>query len=306
MSTELATRNTTTGGALSLQDKMKYAEALATANLLPRQYQQNPGNVLLAMELGEALGIPAIQAINDIHVIEGKTSASANLIGAMVRKAGHKLRVTGDDTYATAQITRADDTTFTFEVTWDLGRAKTAGLIPGKPTSNWSKYPAAMLKARAITECARAACPDALYGVIYTPEELGAVVTEAGEPVEAPNPAPARQAPQGGSRIQQARQRAQQQAQAAPAPSAPSAPSPAEAGPEMCTPELWAGLSAALQSAGYESTAAGVEAIQEQVGRALNGPAELTAQEARDLTAFFTQDPTAEPVQGELVDDQEG
>ena len=36
---------------------------------------------------------------------------------------------------------------------------------------NWRKYPMAMLTARSITECARDACPEALYGVVYTGEE---------------------------------------------------------------------------------------------------------------------------------------
>jgi hypothetical protein len=51
-----------------------------------------------------------------------------------------------------------------------MDRAKAANLT-GK--GNWRTYPAAMLKARAITEVARDACPEALFGVAYTAEELG-------------------------------------------------------------------------------------------------------------------------------------
>ena len=149
--------------------KIQYAQALASASLLPRAYQKQPANVLLAMEYGEALGIPPIQAIQSVHVIEGKPSASADLIASLVRRAGHKLRVTGDDQSATAVIIRADDPDFEFTATWDMARAKQAGLT-GKGV--WKQYPAAMLKARAITEVARAGAGDALFGVIYTPEEL--------------------------------------------------------------------------------------------------------------------------------------
>ncbi|MEO9246430.1 hypothetical protein ABDK96_01900 [Citricoccus nitrophenolicus] len=314
MSTELAT--TTPGqGAMSLPDKMRYAEALASASLLPAQYREKPGNVLLAMELGDALGIPPIQAINDVHVIEGKPSASANLIGAMVRKAGHKLRVSGDDSYATAQIIRADDPDFTFEVTWTLDRAKTAGLLPGKPTSNWAKYPAAMLKARAITECARAATPDALYGVIYTPEELGSTVTEDGVPVANPNPRPAAQPadPQGGgSKIAQARQRAQSQGKAA---SAPSAPSPATAEPEapqepaapaepMCDQGMWKQISHALDQLDVTAAADKVSTVSDMIGRQITRGGEMTAAEARSVIDAL--DPTAGGdgvVDAEVVDE---
>lgn len=175
-STEIATVRST-----SLGEKMDYARALAEANLLPRAFQKNPGNVLLAVEMGESLNIPTIQAINSIHVIEGKPSASAALISALVRRAGHKLRVTGDDTHAVAQIIRADDPDFTYESKWDLKRAQAAGLT-GKGV--WKSYPAAMLKARAITEVSRDACQEALMGVQYTPEELGAEVDSDGDPVQ--------------------------------------------------------------------------------------------------------------------------
>ena len=189
-------------GALSLPDKMRYASALAEASLLPRAYQKQPGNVLLAMELGDALGIRPIQAINAVHVIEGKPSASADLIASLIRKAGHKLRVRGNDQEATAEIIRADDPDYTFSVTWTLDRARVAGLL-GKGV--WKNYPAAMLKARAITEVAREGASDALYGVIYTPEELGANVGDDGEPiVTTPQPAPRQQHQRPQSRVQQA------------------------------------------------------------------------------------------------------
>src|SRR5262249_14267411 len=64
-----------------------------------------------------------------------------------------------------------DDPGFTYSATWDMARAKQADLL-GK--ANWRRYPAAMLKARAISECARDACQEVLIGIRYTPDELGA------------------------------------------------------------------------------------------------------------------------------------
>ncbi|WP_327435687.1 hypothetical protein OG279_09470 [Streptomyces sp. NBC_01201] len=181
----------------SLDGSVRFAQLLADADLLPKQFVGKPANVLYAIEYGRTLGITPVAAITGIHVIEGKPSASSGLIGALVRQAGHKLRVKSDGaTTATAQIVRADDPDFTYECTWTLERAEQAGLCQikngkpwardrnGKPTA-WEKYTAAMLKARAITEVARDACEDVLFGLHYTPEELGAVVNQDGEPVEA-------------------------------------------------------------------------------------------------------------------------
>lgn len=157
--------------ASDLQARMTYAQALAASNLLPAQYRKQPANVLVAIEYGNALGLAPMVAIQTIHVVDGKPTASAQLIGGLVRRAGHRLRVTGDATTAVAEIVRSDDPDYTFRAVWTLERAASAGLA-GK--GSWKAYPEAMLKARAITEVARDACPEVLAGVAYTPEELGA------------------------------------------------------------------------------------------------------------------------------------
>lgn len=160
----------------TLRDQMDFATALAGASLLPRAYQNQPANVLLAIQTGYALGLPPMEAINSIHVIEGKPTLSADLMAALIRRAGHKLRITeeatADGPRVTASLVRADDPDFTFTVVWDRAKAKAANLH-GK--GNWSKYEGQMMRARAITELARTGASDVLHGVAYDPEELGGV-----------------------------------------------------------------------------------------------------------------------------------
>jgi len=155
----------------SVDDRMRYAGALAQSGLLPDAYRNKPANILVALEYGAGLGIPPMTAIQQVHIVQGKPVASSQLIGALVRKAGHRLRVTGDDTRAVCEIVRNDDPDFTFRSEWTIERAQRAKLT-GKET--WRAYPGNMLRARAITECARDACPEALAGISYTAEELGA------------------------------------------------------------------------------------------------------------------------------------
>lgn len=149
-------------------NKVEYAQTLAHSNLLPKHFQNNPANLLYAIEFAEALGMKPIHAITSVHVINGKPSASADLIGTMVRRAGHKLRVTGDDTYAEAVLVRSDDPDFEFRARWDMDKARKAGLN----TATWKAYPGAMLRSRAITEVCRAGAPDALHGIQHSTEEL--------------------------------------------------------------------------------------------------------------------------------------
>lgn len=186
-------------------EKLAYCRAFAESGMLPRQYRQQPANLLYAVEYAESLGLHPMVAITGVHVIEGKPSASSALIASLVRRAGHRLRVTSSDTQAVAQVIRADDPEFVFEVVWTIEKARTAKLTEKEV---WKKYPASMLEARATTAVARQACAEALFGILYTPEELGAEVDADGNLVEArferqapaqvdqwQQPAPAQQTP---------------------------------------------------------------------------------------------------------------
>lgn len=165
----------------AISARMEYARALAASGMIPRHYQAQPANVLVAIETGMALGIPPIQALSGIAVINGRASMSSDLMAAVVRRAGHTLRVREHDGAVTATVIRSDDPGYEFEVTWDEAKARQAGLWGGR--GPWSQYPTQMLRARAITEVCRQAASDALMGVIYTPEELGASEDEDGTPV---------------------------------------------------------------------------------------------------------------------------
>jgi hypothetical protein len=162
-----------------LQAQWGYAKALATAGTLPRAYRDKPGDVLLAMAYGEALGLHVTNVFTSVHIIDGRPSMSAELMQALIRRAGHRIRTKGDAQQATCVIVRKDDPDYAYSVTFTLDDARTAKLLPAKPDSGWAKYPGAMLLARAVSACARQACADVLAGVSYTAEELGAPMVDA-------------------------------------------------------------------------------------------------------------------------------
>lgn len=171
--------------AMTFAEQMQYAKTVCQGSLVPSAYRGQPANVLIAMDFGRSMGLSPAESLYRITVIGGRPSASAELIAANVRRAGHRLRVKKDDRArkSTCEIVRRDDPDFTFTATWDMAKAQQANL---SNKENWRKYPMAMLTARSITECARDACPEALYGVVYTGEELGASQTGpdgAAEPV---------------------------------------------------------------------------------------------------------------------------
>jgi hypothetical protein len=156
-------------GSNELAADMAYAKVVSSGAMLPAQYRGKPADILIAMGLGRAMGLSPAESLYRIHVIQGRPTASAELIAANVRKAGHILRVKGDETSARAVIIRSDDPDFEFESTWNLDRAKRLGLAS---KDGWQKQPGTMMRWRAITEVARLACPEALYGVAYVAEEI--------------------------------------------------------------------------------------------------------------------------------------
>ncbi|MCT9092922.1 recombinase RecT [Streptomyces sp. ASQP_92] len=173
-----------------------FCQSLSDTPLLPDAYRRNAASVLWAMEYGRALGLDVVTTITTIHVIKGKPTQSADLMLSRTRSAGHKVRIRQEPGQCTVSIWRTDDPEFENAITWTYDDAVTAGLCEirnnrpysrsqkGEPQS-WEKYPRAMLRARAIAEAVRSACPEVLHGAIYTPEELGARVDSEGLPMEA-------------------------------------------------------------------------------------------------------------------------
>lgn len=146
----------------TLPERMEYARALSASGLLPEAYRAQPANVLLAVETGVALGLHPMAAIQGIHVIKGRPVLGAALVGALVRRAGHRLRISWDGVVATATIQRHDDPEYQYVAEWDMERARAAGLAG---SATYRAHPAQMLKARAVTEVARDACPEVLAGL---------------------------------------------------------------------------------------------------------------------------------------------
>lgn len=180
-----------------LSERQRYALALSEAgDLVPKNFwtkpapapggglipaRPNPGAILYMLEVAAMIGVNPMVGLTNIHIIEGKPSLSANLQAALVREAGHRLRVWMDGSTAVCEIVRSDDQDFQFRVEWGDEQMNAAGLAN---KDNWRKYQRSMKKARAITECIREACPEVLMGATYSPDELGARTDEMGEPID--------------------------------------------------------------------------------------------------------------------------
>lgn len=166
----------------------RQATVLAHSRLVKPALRGKPEDIILVLLYGRDLALPATQALAKIHVVEGVPSISAELMRALVLRAGHRFRVVEQSAKTvTVEGARRETPRERSRVTWTIDEARNAGLT-GK--DNWSKYPADMLLARATGRLCRAVFPDVLMGVSYTPEELedGLFEEESGTEPQAPAP----------------------------------------------------------------------------------------------------------------------
>jgi hypothetical protein len=101
-----------------IEVRKSYASTLSSAgDLLPRgltgiinpgtpEQRQGivPGRVLLVLETGAMLGINPMAALQGINIIEGSASISPALMQAVIRRAGHRMRVDVTGTVADGTI----------------------------------------------------------------------------------------------------------------------------------------------------------------------------------------------------------
>ncbi len=172
-----------TTAQLTVQEMMKIGDLFAQSGLFTdiRGAAQATTKIIA----GQELGIPPFASMNGFNIIKGKAAMGANLIGATIKRSGKYDYIVREMTperciiefYQVIDSKRESIGNSEFT----LADAKKAG------TQNLDKYPRNMLFARAISNGARWYTPDVFLGPIYTPEELGAQVDEAGDVVPGAN-----------------------------------------------------------------------------------------------------------------------
>lgn len=155
--------------------KFQMAQVLAQSGLLPTGLN-TPQKVCVALEWGHELQLSPMVAVNNIAVINGKPTLSADIMAAVVKRSpeyGGIKWLQQNEKVAECEITRilsnGEKEVITSKFT--IEDAEKAGLL-GR--DNWRKYPRRMLKHRCQSYGLRDMFPDILAG-LYTPEEMESV-----------------------------------------------------------------------------------------------------------------------------------
>jgi hypothetical protein len=189
MSTEIVDTNTGEIKALSAWQVMRdQAEVLVKSGFLP-QAINTPEKALAIMQKGKELGIPPMEAMGSIYVIQGKPSVPPQLMLALARKTGEleDLKMANDSKRASVTIKRKGQSEFT--TSFGIEEATAFGLMA---KDNYKKQPGIMFQWRALAANLRVTFPDAISG-LYSYDEMGAVMDEDGnfvnrQPIQMPKP----------------------------------------------------------------------------------------------------------------------
>jgi len=171
--------NTKTGFSLtpqSLDEAIRFAEVLSKSSIVPKDFANNPGNILVAIQWGMELGLQPMQAMQNIAVINGRPSLWGDAVIGLVRgsPACEYIYETDDGETATCRVKRRgeDEQVRTF----GMMDAKQAGLL-GK-SGPWSQYPKRMRQMRARAFALRDVFPDVLRGMPVAEEVMDTPVRE--------------------------------------------------------------------------------------------------------------------------------
>lgn len=170
---------TPSGPGYSWAELQAMSTQMSKSRLLPEVYRNHPENVMVMAIMAQELGWGLTTAMRFVHVIEGKPTVSPEGMLALVRRAGHHVTGEADARTASVRGVRADNG----DEMWcrfTMADAVTAGIAN---KDNWKKYPDAMLWARALGMLCRRLFSDVLLGAAYTPDEMGAVTDENGNPI---------------------------------------------------------------------------------------------------------------------------
>jgi hypothetical protein len=169
----------------------RFAQMIVQAGLFQAESQEKAlAQATMAVLQGLELGIPPMQAVQQIAIIGGRCTIWGDLIPALIWRAGHTIREwmegEGDDRVAWCEITRCDNGQVILRK-FSVCDAKRAALWDERPKLNqkesanvwrevdndnpWYRYQDRMLQMRARGFCARDGVPDVLHG-LHIREEI--------------------------------------------------------------------------------------------------------------------------------------
>lgn len=152
----------------NLEEAMRMCDLLSKSDLVPKDFQGKPGNMLVAIQWGAEIGLKPLQAMQNIAVINGRPSLWGDSVLALVLASPvcEYVQEWEEGDTAFCRVKRRGG--FEKVTSFSAADAKTAGLA-GK-SGPWTQYPKRMRQLRARGFALRDQFADVLKGMPITEE----------------------------------------------------------------------------------------------------------------------------------------
>lgn len=167
----------------------RFAEKAARSGMVPKDFIGKPDAICIAIQMGSELGLPPMQSLQNIAVVNGRPSIWGDAMPALCRASGMMRGMRewhegeGDNLTFYCEAYRKDDQNPILG-SFSVADAKKANLWKTEPkvtkhgrdgpyqvdSGPWYSYPHRMLQMRARGFCLRDAFPDVLRGLISAEE----------------------------------------------------------------------------------------------------------------------------------------
>lgn len=155
----------------------RQAMVYAKSTLVPKEYQNNVGNVLIAQNMAKRIGADLLQVMQSLYIVHGKPAWSASFLIACFNNCGKFSRMQfefsgeGDEygcqamaiELATGEVVRGT------KITWKMVKAEG---WDSKAGSKWKTMPEQMFRYRAASFFVRTYAPELSLGM-HTADEVG-------------------------------------------------------------------------------------------------------------------------------------
>ena len=169
------------GAAMATATRM--AEYLSRAQIIPQAYQGNPGNCLVAIDMGRRMGLSPVVVMQNSQMVRGNFSWKGSFCKALIDMSGRfrnsRYEYCGDPgsiSWGCRLAAENAKTGRTVHGPWVTIKMATDEEWLSKPGSKWKTMPELMMRYRAAAFFARTECPEVLSG-FHTAEEVIDIVT---------------------------------------------------------------------------------------------------------------------------------
>jgi uncharacterized protein YbbK (DUF523 family) len=150
----------------------RIAKALSESNIVPKEYQKNIPNTLIALEMSNRIGASPLMVMQHLNIIYGRPSWSSTFLISAINSCGRfdslKYRFTGEkntDSWGCIAYCHDKSTGELLEgaeVTIDMAKKEN---WYSKSGSKWQSIPQLMLQYRSAAFFSRVYCPEITMGM---------------------------------------------------------------------------------------------------------------------------------------------